>query len=221
MLLSGLITAIVFWGVTPLQSALFITSTVDETTFIKGSLQGNLTLIQHGASNLNLSYLLQAYEVVWLNQSLPSFTTRDAAFMPFTIDQPADLSESHSTIEGQTSMLSTNLQCTSGMVKNRSFTLPESGCAVPFTALPESQYDLNFQYIGWESGPRSGEVEPLKTFNCSLASQNLYLAALATRNFSRTAGVFCQPNYWIQNVSLVVASSDMSYLSHTALSPPR
>ena len=236
--ISGTVTTIIFWGISPLQSAIFNTKTVEQTSPGSGNLQGRLSSITEHAVGLNLSFVPKAYDVVWLNQSLPPFTTPDAAYIPFSIDEDSNSISSkvifsNRTLTSRTSMLSTSIQCASASVYNssslESYASKRSssttsysfdghfGCKVNMSAseIINSDDDYCLTYLGYETY----FGESLQAKGCSANASNLYLAVMVSPKLEHITAEFCQTSYWIQDVSLTVAESDMAVVSSTPLAP--
>ena len=226
-----MVTIVIFWGLSPLQSAIFNTSTVDEVRVGMGNLHGGLSDITEGAAGLNLSFVHKAYDVVWLNQSLPSFTTLDAVYIPFSTTDESILVGSNRTFTAKTLMLSTSIQCAPASVYDSSSPEPDSsqrsgspknytfdghfGCTVnmsaPFCSDGDDSYC--FSYLGYQTDLGT-------SLNCPVNTSNLYLATMAAPKLEYITAEFCQPSYWIQTVDLTVRESDMAVVSTKPLAAP-
>ena len=236
--LSGMVTIIIFWGLSPLQSAIFTTRLVENTSTRAGNLHGGLPSVTENAAGMNLSFIPSAYGVVWLNQSLPPFTSLDAAYVPFSVnedsngDSSSDIS-SNKTLTSKTSMLSTSIECAPASVYNSSLLEPNIsrrsgllptyiiddhfGCRVNLSGYGD-QSDYYFRYIGYQASSwSSGSLQEL---GCPLNASSLYLAVVEAPNLEHIISEFCQPSYWIQDVNLTVTESDMAVVSSTPLAPP-
>lgn len=102
---------IVFWVITPLQSAIFNTGTVTRT--IKMNMMTTSQPLPLGlqATALNASFLNTAYGISWLNQSLPPFSTRQHTALPFQLYPAHQLSSHSETWTATTDAFSTSLSC--------------------------------------------------------------------------------------------------------------
>lgn len=194
----------IFWGISPLQSAIFNTNSVEHTSSGSGNLQGGLSSIAELAAGLNLSFVPKAYGVVWLNQSLPPFTTPEAPYIPFSIDEDSNSISSNSncstrTLTSRTSMPSTSIQFAPASVynssslesdaSNRSSTLNvwsfdgHFGCKISGFPFPCSHDAYCFGYLGYETETNTGGS--LQPMGCPANASSLYLAVMATPRLER------------------------------------
>ena len=83
MFLAGSIMLLVFWVITPLQSAIFNSGPVLRSAQTWMMITGKLIPVNLQSGALNANFLNEAYGLAWLNQSLPTFSTRQFAVLPF------------------------------------------------------------------------------------------------------------------------------------------
>ena len=84
----------VFWIITPLQSAIFTTGVVTRalnTTMVTSSALVNM---REQKAALTANFIGSAFGIAWLDEKLPPFTTNDVAFVPF---RPAQAILRHDT----------------------------------------------------------------------------------------------------------------------------
>ena len=229
-----MVTAIIFWGLSPLQSTLFHTNVVQKSSQGSGSLHGSLSYITEHSSAQTLSFLIQAYNVVWLNQNLPPFTAWDTAYIPFSIDDESNTlstggPSSNKTFTSSTSMLNTHLQCVPANIYNFSsvhydITVVSGvidanlGCKADFSALSCSDLDNSycFSYTGYQISAGLS----LQNMGCPGNASNLFLAIVIIPKLSQVVAEFCQPTYWIQEVNLTVTEHERAVVGSIPISPP-
>jgi hypothetical protein len=108
---AGLATMVIFWAVTPIQSAILTIGTVSRTRQTSMIATGFLlpTHIQRNA--LNANFLNAAFAISWLGEKLPPYTTREFALQPFTpVESPVEMS-STMTWAASTLAYSTAITC--------------------------------------------------------------------------------------------------------------
>lgn len=77
------VSTIVFCGITPLSGAVFEYRIVTHSAATGVTHTASLLPVSKQSSSFNRGFMMNAYSTLWLDQKLPSFTTRDAAFIPF------------------------------------------------------------------------------------------------------------------------------------------
>jgi len=112
---SGFALVIIFWVLTPLQSAVFTTQQVTRlqpTVFTQPMTIANTT---EQCKLLNGDLFLTAYGVQWLKMKLPSFTTKSETFLPFNVQQPKSETSATETWLAETDVYSSELVCKPGV----------------------------------------------------------------------------------------------------------
>ena len=118
VVIAWFVSTIVFCGITPLSGAVFesrkithsVTTSADYTTHL-------LPVAEQSSSSIAESWL-NAYSILWLNQKLPRFTTRAAAFVPFEMDPQSQNAFSDCTWTAPTTMYSSILNCQPAFISN-------------------------------------------------------------------------------------------------------
>ncbi|KAH7161853.1 hypothetical protein EDB81DRAFT_785638 [Dactylonectria macrodidyma] len=85
--LSGSIMVLVFWVLTPLQTALFGTSVATHTRPVTVTQRSEL--LPPDKQLQDLRFLHRAYAIGWMNNSYPPFTTPEYALLPYYVDDVA------------------------------------------------------------------------------------------------------------------------------------
>ncbi|KAM5342421.1 hypothetical protein ACJ41O_013387 [Fusarium nematophilum] len=217
----GTAMVIVFWLLTPLQSALLGTGVVKQTEVTTiGNRSQLLPMSQHEAL-LDPEFLNTGYAVGWLNQPFPAFTTSKYALLPFYAEKSPAPAKVESNLTAVTTKLWTELKCwPAEMVRDgpRSkasfFFLNGQGCNTTVAFNPTAHSKM--LYIGYSSSPYSdlwiGGPSCPKTANSThqflaIWSKATPVSGSLTPNFNITA-LFCQPQYYKQQVLATVKSSD-------------
>ncbi|RDW81900.1 hypothetical protein BP6252_03012 [Coleophoma cylindrospora] len=219
---AGTIMLLVFWGITPLQSAIFNIGTVTRTIETTMADSGRLSSLEAQTTGLNANFLNTGYGISWLNQTLPSFTTADSAMLPFS---PVDDSGPNSSSEvwtTTTNVYSTNLTCWPAIVTQQTSPLGYTfdngkGCVLPDVALAyttaTAQYMLN--YIGYYDNPE---------LDWALQNPNSVFATSASRVdngvYSNITALFCEPSYYYMNSSVRINASSLAVQSIRAIDAP-
>jgi hypothetical protein len=136
-------TSIMFvtWGVVPIQAGIFSSETIrlssnasfmQTTGFIPASQQ---------SEKVNQRYIHSAHGIIWLNESLPPYMTRDYTLTPFQ-PQEADqgLSENHQTWTSATTLYSLDMNCETPGVKVQDEQQMSSGFEFAPTTVQTAQW---------------------------------------------------------------------------------
>lgn len=210
---------IVFWFLTPMQSALLGTDVIQQAVSVNISRTSQLLALKEQVSAIDPEILNTGYAIGWLNQSFPSFTTSKYALLPYyTQNNPAP-PDIVSNWTAETTQLSTELSCwpaeieQDGPRSKSSFNfLNGQGCNTTVSF----NYNANFSmfYIGYRSNAYSDHWlgGPWCPPNANSTHQFLALWARPvpvswdpTPDFNITA-LFCQPQYYKQQVMAKVES---------------
>jgi hypothetical protein len=215
---------LIFWVITPLQSAIFTTGIVRRITDTSMVTTGTLDSVSSQVNSLNANFLNTAYGVSWLGQKLPAFTTKEYAVSPFqpeVFSQPS-LSESWSS---SAVAYSTHLTCTPAEITtqiNLQYTFGNGkGCSVSNIGFGGASV-FNASYLLLYIGYYNNAVldYSLQNPNCSAEHSNNFLAVWVDTSsrtsfgvYSNFSAVFCEPTYFIQNITVQVNASDSSIMT--------
>ncbi|KAI8714510.1 hypothetical protein NCS52_01170900 [Fusarium sp. LHS14.1] len=230
----GTAMVIVFWVLTPLQSALLGTGVVKQTEATTiGTRSQLLPMSQHEAL-LDPEFLNTGYAVGWLDQPFPPFTTSTYALLPFYPENRTVSAKVEANLTAVTTKMWTELSCwpaeieRDGPRSKASFNfLNGQGCnATVFFGVMAKR---RMFYIGYRSSPYSdfwlaGTRCP-KTEN----STHQFLAVWAkavpvdwdpSPSFNISA-MFCQPRYYKQQVLASVKAGTYEPITNSiqAISP--
>ncbi|KAH7165948.1 hypothetical protein EDB81DRAFT_268224 [Dactylonectria macrodidyma] len=231
---AGTAMVMVFWLLTPLQSALMGLDTVTHTKSATISTRSQLRPLLEQEALLSPDVLNTGYAIGWLNQPYAPFTTSEFALLPFYLeDDPApDTVATNWTAE--TTKLSTELSCwpaemeQSGPRGRASFNfLNGQGCNATVSFSANANYSM--LYIGYSSsafsdyslaGPECPKTENSTHQFLALWATPVPVSGSTTPDFNITA-LYCQPLYYKQKVLVTVESSSLEPINDSiqVLSP--
>ncbi|CCT67098.1 uncharacterized protein FFUJ_13281 [Fusarium fujikuroi IMI 58289] len=217
---AGTAMVIVFWALTPLQSAVLGTDVVSQTKPANIYTRSRLLPLSQQTPLFNPQILNTAYAIGWLNQSLPRFTTSQYALLPFYVNDTSTPSQINSNWTTVTTRLSTELDCwpaevgqDEGAPNSTFYFLNGQGCKGSMNFGATSK--VSMQYIGFYGSPYSDYA--LNSPKCppTKNSTHQFLAAWVKTtpvegrlqpSYNFTA-FYCQPQYYKQRVLATVLSS--------------
>ncbi|KAH8177244.1 hypothetical protein LIA77_02326 [Sarocladium implicatum] len=218
VVLAGSTMMVVFWLITPLQSAILGTSVITVTEPGRVYMRSRLTPVAEQADKLGTQFLHSGYAVGWLNQSMPSFSTENESYLPFYVNYTKS-SPSNSTWTAFTTRFSTELECepakeTGRLPDGSTYITNDRGCNATVDLNTGANYTM--LYIGYHQSPYSDYA--LKSPNCPLSANSAHqflavwaktppLDELETTPYNVSAA-FCEARYWKQDVRLTVSSQD-------------
>ena len=214
---------VVFWLITPFQSALMGTGSVSKTK--PGSLTNRSALLplekQYDAINIDI--LNSAYALAWLEQPFPSFTTANYAILPFHVgDSPAPAGLT-TTWTATTTKYWTELNCWAAEVQDDRTTyshqefyfLNGQGCNASnfFDTSNTPKADYRMLYIGYGGdalstgllGPKCKSTPDLRHQFLSIWGKVIEVPGSKDPDWNITAR-FCQTSYYKQQVLATVNS---------------
>ncbi|KAH9209381.1 hypothetical protein DL95DRAFT_477433, partial [Leptodontidium sp. 2 PMI_412] len=215
--LAGTIMLLVFWVITPLQSAIFATGVATRSIPTTFGTSTALIPFESQIKALNANFLNTAYGVSWLGQRLPDFTTSTYATLAFQPISHRSKTLSTETWISNAFVYSTNLTCKPANVipeRTLSYSFDNGeGCSVSDSSTLSSDYMVN--YIGFYSNAHTSYS--LQNPNCTAEHSNNFLALFATAADRTTVGVyrnltaiFCKPSYHSQEMKVTVNASSHS-----------
>lgn len=229
---------LVFWAITPLQSAQLGTDIVRQSLDRSIHKRSSLIPLPEQEDLLGPGIMNLAYAIAWLDQPFPAFTTADAAYLPFYINETTSLTATTKTNwTAETLRLTTELGCLPAEISNNEFTPPTTlnflngqGCNASM-ALPQDQ--LSMFYTGFYDSPhssfwlRDSDFCP-ETDNSKHQFLATWVDAKEAKEGSKkidynATGVYCQPKYLKQRVKLTVDAKTLTpdEASMETLSPPQ
>ncbi|KAK3327713.1 hypothetical protein B0T19DRAFT_171893 [Cercophora scortea] len=217
---SGTAMIILFWAITPLQSAVFGVKSVILSENTTMTIKSTLPSIQEQTTRMDTSILNSAYGVTWLGQSLPPFTVIDHALLPFSPVVRASETVPDESWNSTTTMLTTELNCWEASITKEDINLfnisNNRGCSVEVGIFQANNYNHNASvvvYVGYhEDAILDYYLEGPK---CSTNSSNQFLAIWGQRfrnkegynDISAITASFCETSYHKQRVSVSVSAA--------------
>lgn len=222
--LSGLSMMLVFWAITPLQSAQLGTGSVQRAVPRGISARSKLVPVEQQENLLTSKIINLAYAIAWLDQPVPGFTTPEAAYLPFYVNDPIPYTTTTKTNwTGETVRLSTELDCwPAELVQSRSssannFNFLNGQDCNASVSLPQDS--LSMFYIGYYSSAHSSYwlADPQ---NCPKTEDSVhqFLATWAdikgttqdeTSMEFNVSGSYCQTKYLKQKVRVTVDATTL------------
>ena len=236
---AGTIMLMVFWIITPLQSAIFNTGSVVRSRSTMMGTSTNLIPIQSQTNTLNANFLNTAYGISWLGQKLPSYATAEYSVLPFRPLTDASSALPTETWSTTANAYSTNLTCSPAntTLDGLTYTFDNgNGCLVPEIALPDAHHisqisnadsatqssDFMLLYIGYYDNPQVDYS--LQNPNCTIQHSNNFLALFAPSSsrtaigvYSNLTALFCSTTYHVGNISVIVNASNHAIVDGSAI----
>ncbi|KAH6955319.1 hypothetical protein DER45DRAFT_489256 [Fusarium avenaceum] len=217
---SGTAMVMVFWLLTPLQSALLGTDVVAQNNSVSIGVRSQLIPVKEQVSRLDPEFLNNGYAVGWLNQPFPPFMTPKYALLPFHVDKDPAPPGVQTNWTAETTKLSTELDCWPADVYNQQIR-PETGreflngqgCNATLN-MPTSM-NFSMYYVGYYSNPYADYYLGSPYCNRTQNSTHQFLAVWVqgtkipgklVPEYDITA-VYCLPTYYKQRVLVRVKSS--------------
>ncbi|OAQ77321.1 hypothetical protein VFPBJ_07793 [Purpureocillium lilacinum] len=215
--LSGTIMMLVFWVITPLQSAILGTGIALRTSPMNIVNRSQLLPVAEQAAKLGPEALMIGYSMGWLNGTPPQFTTHDYALLPFYIDDDPSPKKSAANWTATTTKLTTELTCWPAQASRRGPNttmmdfLNGQGCNATINFDYHSTTYM-MQYVGFYGSAYSSYFlagPQTCPFNRDVVHQFLAIwAKLKTppgpdASYNLTA-MFCQSHYYKQDVRVTI-----------------
>ncbi|KAF4624946.1 hypothetical protein G7Y89_g13225 [Cudoniella acicularis] len=226
---AGTIMLIVFWVITPLQSAIFNTGLATREIQTSMIVSSKISPIEDQSEILNGNFLNTGYAVAWLNQSLPVFTAMDYAIMKY--EPPGYGSGSlplvTETWSAPVDAYSTSLNCTPAIItpQEQYYSFDSGrGCVVSQMGLPYINIGTKYMmmYMGWYSDANVDSF--IGSPNCTEEYANNFLAVWGTDPdpnstylYKNLTAAFCVTSYHYQNINATVNASNLAVVSPTNL----
>ncbi|KAF1847952.1 uncharacterized protein K460DRAFT_363966 [Cucurbitaria berberidis CBS 394.84] len=224
------------WGVVPFQAGIFATETILRTTPAVFSRSLDFIPASKQKATLTNRYVHSSHGIIWLNETLPPYMTRDYVLAPFKLQEAETALAVNQTWTSDTTLYSLDMKCEVPMVQVRkdeynrfsSEYVSSNGCSSP-TDLATS---FGNETIGPKPSLHGQSVYDTKEFASlyigyySTDTSDYYLSqggkclsnhtfmALYTRNKNsandppqNVTRLYCIPFYYQQDVTAVVDAS--------------
>ena len=209
---------IIFWVLTPLQSAIFGSGPVIVRRSVAIAAKSQLIPVGEQADAIDPILLHRAFGAKYLGQSYPPFTTAEYAFRPFEVMSSIAAPLEAQNITGATTMYYADLDCWPAEVEQSP--IPNTynfqngrGCnsTVHPLQLNPNSYRYKLVYMGYHDSPYaldaiSGPECPRKT------AEHQFLGVMMERTEDadrpEMTALFCETSYWKQNVTVTVSGDN-------------
>ena len=236
VLCSSLILVIIFYGVTPIMSALVSKKIVTRTLAFPVERAGIYTPeAQAAALTTTFSYI--AFSNFYLNGSLPPFTTKDFAVLPFAPMKNRSASATAGAGQdevwcGNTTLYEARLDCRLGSYRRERGTLelltfPERNCRLMFKFGSGGEYSPYYSSVVSNISVSGVDFNYAET-DCAGPGNVDMLVALFVRNaypdardsddqplLRNSTAIHCRPVHEQQQVEVVVNAHDLSIKNWT------
>lgn len=214
---------LIFWAVTPLQSAIFSNDTITAIRNVTMLQSNGLINIDQQAANLDSTFMNTAYAYTWLGQKLPAFTTPDYAVTPAYPANTSDEVLGNQTLQFPTTVYQTSLDCWPASVTQYEdvyYNISDGrGCIIPNVALAEAQDDSQL----WTLTSIPYYPTDLSSHDMGKSCPNISTHTMivlwadgsgsndtATQINGGLTAVFCEASYYTQNATTTVFAADLS-----------
>jgi hypothetical protein len=221
---------VIYWGLTPLQSSIFATRTIEKNIPVATARSTSYLSLQEQKISLTAEYVQSVYNIAWLNETLPPFMSQEGMLAPFGLLEPIDKTESAETWTASTRFYSVDLDCERYKAQLSS----SNGCryssqdmALPSKIKDDEYYSLYVGYWYEES------MDSYLLGHCPSHANQTFLVRWS-RGQHRPAGLdpdaigtvpkeettlWCTSSYYQQDVNATVSSPDMKVLEVVPTGP--
>ncbi|KAJ6438411.1 Spindle-body formation-associated protein [Purpureocillium lavendulum] len=215
--LSGTIMMLVFWVITPLQSAILGTGIAHRTSYMSVVNRSQLISPTDQSLTMNAEIIVTGYSLGWLNQTYPHFMTPEYALLPFFVDLDPAPDPSEANWTATTIKLSTELSCWPALVSksiiSNTFDFYDGGsCNASIGVTSSSGDKYIIDSVGF-FGNAYGRYE-LRSSTCPKTPDTIHETLLiwATRTAANSTAIpvynltslFCRSHYYKQEVEVTV-----------------
>ncbi|KAF1986545.1 hypothetical protein K402DRAFT_404272 [Aulographum hederae CBS 113979] len=102
---------LIFWGLTPTQAGIFATETIVRTEPMSMLKSTSYIPVAQQEKSVPATYAQSASNIIWFNESLPAFMTKQSMLAPFGPVSDPQTVETRETWSGQTRMYSLDVSC--------------------------------------------------------------------------------------------------------------
>ncbi|OHE95378.1 hypothetical protein CORC01_09250 [Colletotrichum orchidophilum] len=227
----GTVMVIIFWLITPLQSAILGTGPVDVQRLINTTTSEKTIPSSEQPFILDQSLLNEGYAITWLNQSLPPFTAPEYTLLPFAADTEREHTPT-TNWTGSTTKFWTQLECWPGDISHHGSELKKTydfsngrGCNasdIDVYGYTSDTMPYKMLYVGYQNSAwadyyleRDDTCPPSAAGHQFLSMWSRYNA---TSKEIKIASAFCETSYFKQQVNVTVSSADQAPIEGSLIS---
>ncbi|KAF2437075.1 hypothetical protein EJ08DRAFT_623554 [Tothia fuscella] len=244
---ASIATVVVFWGLTPTQAGIFGTDTVNRTFTVPMARSTRYLSLDQQQNTLSAQSAHSATNILWLNESLPDYMTRDFILAPFgpaskAKNQKVELSE---TWTGETQRFGVNITCEEPIPwfsNEVNYINSTWGChfSVPPPRTIEDYNDtskiFDTLYIGYSNDDGSADYYLSQNGLCPKNETSSFLIqwskslipgaaynALPSSERRANANVttrWCRSKYYTQDVKATIALPEMRVITYHTVGDP-
>ncbi|KAF2665477.1 hypothetical protein BT63DRAFT_66774 [Microthyrium microscopicum] len=232
------------WGLTPVQAGIFATSTVNITRSTSTQRSTQFLPLSKQETTLSTKSVYSAMNILWLNETLPPFVTRDYAVAPFTDIKTSDVGVAAATrsLTGMTKRYGADISCEEPIQyldqSNITFLNSTWGCHMTAPS-PTLQFDESRPYQMIFAGYKSGDSAQysLDRGACPQNQSNTFLiqyskpllSAAALKNYTAEPDVFkhfnitrrwCRSNFYVQDAEVTISNPAHEILNFGHIGTP-
>jgi hypothetical protein len=215
-------------GLTPLQAAMFATETVTKSSSEPMLLSNRRLSIPDQEAQITANYTFSVANIVWLDERLPPFMTREAAFTPFKL-AGSHAAQTGEFMSAETTSFGVDVTCEPAVLdetKEIHVLTSSQGCRVryPFGLAGTDIIGINAQQYSEETKEYSpffagfsGDGERVQYYlspYCPKDAANVFMVALRKNRKSTdeppstVTRLFCETQYYQRNVLATVHRDD-------------
>jgi hypothetical protein len=215
-------------GLTPLQAAMFATETVTKSSSEPFLLSNRRLSIPEQEAQITANYTYSVANIIWLDERLPPFMTREAAFTPFKLAD-SHTAQTDEFVTAETTSFGVDVTCESAVLDESeeiSVWSSSQGCRVryPFgptgtdiIGIDAQQYDEETKeysplFAGYSGGGE--KVQYYLSSYCPKNATNVFMVALGKNRKSTddppstVTTLFCETGYYQRDVLATVNRGD-------------
>lgn len=220
-------------GLTPLQAAIFATEKVTKTFSESMLLSKSHMSMADQASQITANYTYSVANIVWLDERLPPFMTREAAITPFKLGT-SQRSHAGETWTAETTSYGVDVTCESAILDDDEKWSSSQGCHVPQSFGPGAdvigvdvsedvvkKYTPFFSGFSGDGGNVNFYLEPY----CPEKASHVFMIALRQNRKSADdppapmTRLFCETHYYQHNVTATIVQAGGSVVGITDEGP--
>ena len=227
--LAGSTMMLIFWATTPLISSAITNTQMTRSIESSGKTYARLKPLTQQTAQTGMGFETMAYNHIWQGRRLPSFTSREAAFVPFYLTSSKSSGLFDKTWSAITTKYFTTLECEPAKLNRTEYGVSfdnGSGCVTqPGVGIPCADCPVAGLYIGWYTG--SFNPWSLSGMGCSSPRYAHTFLIIwgqdwksSDQNETRITASFCEPKYWAQTANVTVDAGNYTVLSAAPVGDP-
>jgi hypothetical protein len=214
---------VVTWGLVPVQAGLFASETIMKTRNSTVLLSTAFIPADEQNSTISNRYSHSAHGIIWLNETLPPYMSRDYVLAPFQV-KDVDQLQKNVTWSATTQLYSVDVDCEAPKIERESIWISSHGCRYVSAMSDFGNYTIgkndlmgnisiydNKEFSAAYIGYYGTDYASYYLEGSCPTSANHTFVALFSRNKKRAEDppqnvtrLFCQSNYFVQEVDATI-----------------